>query len=84
MSRSTILTPDLIETLARAREAEAMNAAMNSGREKVGYKPKPNGPISPIKCCSPDLIKFKFVLCDVDIKNINAAAEENGPAPAWR
>lgn len=68
---SSMLTPEVVEAIAR--NAGAVKAAISSGDENAVL----GTPCHSDECCSPKLIKFKFVLCDVDIKNINAVAAED-------
>jgi|GEM_PF-4296364 len=68
---SSMLTPEVVEAIAR--NAGAVKAAITSGDE-MAVLGNQNGGNTDV--AAPKLIKFKFVLCDVEIKNINAVAGE--------
>ena len=65
--KDSMLSPEVIEAVAK--NADKMRAAITSGDEMAVL-----GAMG--ESAAPRFIKFKFILCDVKIKNINAVAEK--------
>lgn len=66
MSRNAMLSREVVEAVAQ--NADKLRAAITSGDEAEALR-------SGGEAAAPRFVKFKFILCDVKIKNINAVAE---------
>lgn len=66
MKRNAMLSKEVIEAVAQ--NADKLRAAMTTGDEVEALR-------SGGDAAAPRFVKFKFILCDVKIKNINAVAE---------